>query len=66
MPPSDADALARAIRELLAAPETRKNMGIAGRARAEREFSKQALATRMLALYGRGTGTATGTERIAT
>jgi len=66
VPPSDADALARAIRELLAAPETRMNMGVAGRARAEREFSKQALATRMLALYGRRAGTATGTERIAT
>jgi rhamnosyl/mannosyltransferase len=51
VPPSDAPALAAAIRELLAAPETRKRMGEAGRARAEREFSKEALAARMLQLY---------------
>jgi glycosyltransferase involved in cell wall biosynthesis len=57
VPPSDSAALAAAIRELLAAPEVRKRMGEAGRARAEKEFSKEVLAARMLELYtGRSDG----------
>lgn len=66
VPPSDAAALASAIRELLTSPETRKRMGAAGRARAEREFSKEALAAQMLALYEGRAGSvesAEGTSR---
>jgi glycosyltransferase involved in cell wall biosynthesis len=64
VPPSDAVALSGAIRELLAQPQTRKNMGAAGRARAEREFSKQALAAQMLAIYAGRPASAAGAERV--
>jgi rhamnosyl/mannosyltransferase len=53
VPHSDPQALARAINELIASPETRRKMGEAGRSRAERDFSKETLAKRVLSLYER-------------
>lgn len=50
--PEDAGALAGAIRELLAQPETRKRMGAAGRERVASDFTKEVLARRVRALYG--------------
>jgi rhamnosyl/mannosyltransferase len=52
VPPSDAGALAHAIGELLASPSTRQRMAEAGRARVERDFSKEVLARQILELYG--------------
>jgi glycosyltransferase involved in cell wall biosynthesis len=51
VPASDAEALARAILDLGSAPERRREMGKLARTRAEREFSKEALAARVRALY---------------
>ncbi len=42
--PEDPQALAAAVRSLLASPETRKQLGEAGRRRARTEFSKEKLA----------------------
>jgi glycosyltransferase involved in cell wall biosynthesis len=51
VPPEDADALARAIAELLADPERAQRLGEAGRARAKREFSVARMTERTLAVY---------------
>jgi glycosyltransferase involved in cell wall biosynthesis len=51
VPPCDDVALARAIEELLAAPERRRAMAAAARARVEREFTKETLAARVLSYY---------------
>jgi rhamnosyl/mannosyltransferase len=50
--PSDVEALARAIEELLGEPARRAEMGRKARARAEADFSKATLAKRMRAIYG--------------
>jgi rhamnosyl/mannosyltransferase len=50
--PSDVEALARAIEELLGEPSRRAEMGRKARARAEADFSKATLAKRMRAIYG--------------
>jgi len=51
VPPSDVEALTRAINELLRDKDMRETMGRAGRARAELDFSKETLARRLLELY---------------
>ncbi len=51
VPPGDVDALARAVRELLASPERRRELGRAARRRVELEFRKEVMAERVLALY---------------
>lgn len=48
---SDEGALARAIAELLSAPERRRAMAVEARARVEREFTKETLAARVLSYY---------------
>jgi len=49
--PADTEALAVAVRRLLDDAELRKRFGEAGRLRAEREFSKEVLARRLLSIY---------------
>jgi rhamnosyl/mannosyltransferase len=49
--PANAEALARAVRQLLADEPLRKRFGDAGKARAHREFSKDVLSERLLAIY---------------
>jgi glycosyltransferase involved in cell wall biosynthesis len=51
VPAEDATALARAIDELLAAPERRAAMGKAGRARVLEQFTWQAAAQRTVDAY---------------
>jgi glycosyltransferase involved in cell wall biosynthesis len=51
VPPEDPKALAAAINALLANPEKRKALGEAGRERVQREFSRQQMGKRVLALY---------------
>jgi glycosyltransferase involved in cell wall biosynthesis len=51
VPPRDPERLADALRTLLADPERRRQLGDAGRARIEREFSLERTAARFLALY---------------
>ena len=51
VPPSDADALARAIVALAGDPERAARMGQAGRRRAEREFSEARCVDRIERLY---------------
>ena len=51
VPPADAPALARALTRILGDREMARRFGNAGRARARREFSKEVMAERMLALY---------------
>jgi rhamnosyl/mannosyltransferase len=51
--PGDPGALAAAINTLLDRPSLRRALGEAGRDRVAREFSKEAMATQMLELYGR-------------
>jgi len=52
IPPGDPAALARAIGELLAAPERREAMGAAGKKRAQEEFSAERMVRDMLEFYG--------------
>ncbi len=52
VPPRDAQALANAIRQLLDAPETMRQMGRAGRLFAEKTFDIQHVVKSHLALYG--------------
>jgi glycosyltransferase involved in cell wall biosynthesis len=55
--PANTEALAQAIQRLLGDTELRRRFGAEGRARAEREFSKQTLKRRLLEIYaGAGTG----------
>jgi rhamnosyl/mannosyltransferase len=51
VPPGDADALARALRTLLADDVLRVKMGVAGRSRAASEFSMPRMASRLRELY---------------
>lgn len=51
VPPADSRALARAIQSLLSDEETRLAMGMAGRERATRLFSREAMADSILRLY---------------
>jgi glycosyltransferase involved in cell wall biosynthesis len=51
VPPRDVDALARALRELLADPARAREMGEAGRARVRERFDATAAALRILGLY---------------
>jgi glycosyltransferase involved in cell wall biosynthesis len=51
VPPADPHSLASAVRTLLEDAETRRRMGQAGRRRAEQEFSKEALVSRILQHY---------------
>jgi glycosyltransferase involved in cell wall biosynthesis len=51
VPPRDPDALADAIRSLVSDPERARKLGAAGRRRAEREFSEQAMTSRVLEVY---------------
>jgi glycosyltransferase involved in cell wall biosynthesis len=51
VPPRDPDALAAAIRELLADPERRRRMGEAGYRRAAERFSAEAMTRRVLEIY---------------
>jgi glycosyltransferase involved in cell wall biosynthesis len=66
VPPKDADALAKAILELLDSPGKAEAMGKAGRRRVERLFSSQAMAKKYEALYeslcSGGDGVAWGAE----
>jgi rhamnosyl/mannosyltransferase len=56
VPPNDADALAAALRRLLENPAQRAAMGAAGRERALRHFSVQAMLEQTLALYAEAMG----------
>ncbi len=51
VPPMDAPAFARALSKILDDGELRHRLGEAGRARVKREFSKEVMAERTLALY---------------
>jgi len=51
VPPRDPAALAEAIRVLVADPERARLLGLAGRERAEREFSEAAMTARVLEVY---------------
>jgi D-inositol-3-phosphate glycosyltransferase len=51
VPPRDADALARRLRELLRRPRLAERMGVAARERVEREFTWPLVAERTAALY---------------
>ena len=51
VPPRDPEAFAEAVIGLLANPQERRRMGVAGRERAEREFSQDQIARRYEALY---------------
>lgn len=52
VPPKDAAAFARALSAVLGDRDAARRFGEAGRARVRREFSKEVMAERMLALYG--------------
>lgn len=51
VPPRDPAALADAITALIADPERARALGLAGRERAEREFSETAMTARVLEVY---------------
>jgi glycosyltransferase involved in cell wall biosynthesis len=51
VPPRDPRALADAVRSLVADPERARRLGLAGRGRAEREFSEAAMTARVLEVY---------------
>lgn len=51
VPPADPAALGSSIRRLLDDDALRRRLGEAGRQRAERDFAKEVLAARLLALY---------------
>jgi len=51
IPPNEPDALAAAIRQLVANPELRVQMGMAGRRRVEQEFTHAVMLDRTLAFY---------------
>jgi glycosyltransferase involved in cell wall biosynthesis len=51
VPPRDPAALAAAIRDLLDDPDRARRLGLAGRERAQREFSEAAMTARVLEVY---------------
>ncbi len=51
VPPKDSTSLAEALTRLIEDPEMRENMGRAGRARAERMFSRESLGKTLLQIY---------------
>lgn len=51
VPPRNSQALARAISELLANPDRRRQMGYAGRQRVEREFDLRVITEKQLTIY---------------
>ena len=51
VPPGDPEALAGALRRLLASAEARDSIAAAGRERVEREFGSAAAARRVSAIY---------------
>ena len=51
VPPGDPQALADALEELLADPELRTHMGLAGRERVQRLFSTDAYVSRVVQVY---------------
>jgi rhamnosyl/mannosyltransferase len=51
VPPEDAAAFARGLKTILGDEALAKRFGAAGRARVQREFSKEVMTERMLALY---------------
>jgi rhamnosyl/mannosyltransferase len=51
VPPSDPAAFAHALRTLLGDRDLARRFGEAGRARVSREFSKEAMAARVLSIY---------------
>ncbi len=53
VPPADPEAMSRALETLLAQPEAMAKMGDAGRARAEENFSIEAMVANYLSLYDR-------------
>jgi glycosyltransferase involved in cell wall biosynthesis len=53
VPPADAEALTRALGELLDSPEKRRSLGKAGRARALDVFSWEAVAAQTVRIYER-------------
>jgi glycosyltransferase involved in cell wall biosynthesis len=53
VPVRDAESLAQAIEQLLANPEQRTAMGLAGRKLAEAEFDVRAVVDKHLAIYQR-------------
>jgi rhamnosyl/mannosyltransferase len=55
VPPCDPEAFANAIATILANPALSCQFGSAGRARVEREFSKEIMADRLLSIYGEAT-----------
>lgn len=56
VPPKDPQALAEAVNGLLEDRDLREKMGQAGRERAQREFTKEAMARKMLGVYERVLG----------
>lgn len=51
VPPNDPEALATAIRRMVAQPELRTQLGAAGRRRVEQEFTNEVMLDRMLGFY---------------
>ena len=51
VPPRDAEALAAALERLIEAPEQRRQMGRAGRLRAEKEWAAPVVIAQVLAMY---------------
>jgi rhamnosyl/mannosyltransferase len=51
VPPCDPSAFANAVATILGNPELSRQFGLAGRARVEREFSKETMASRVLSIY---------------
>lgn len=51
VPPNDPDGLAAAIRQLVANPELRTQMGVAGRRRVEQEFKHEVMLDRVMDFY---------------
>lgn len=51
VPPHDPEALAEALRRLLADPDLRRRMGETGRSRVEERFSSDAMVARVLEIY---------------
>jgi rhamnosyl/mannosyltransferase len=66
VPPEDAPAFARALSTILKDPALARRFGDAGRARVHREFSKEVMTARTLALYRDVTGQAIREPRPAT